>query len=166
LENTIELSKEIILTRTTICLNDFMATFAGVVKYKIADNEAKDSYNLLPAILNPGYPKTIRKVTVHQSINGSFTIRKGEWKLLLAAGSGGWSSPKPGKEEEGLPMVQLYNIDNDPGEMANVQDQFQEVVKEMTAILKKQVEEGRSTSGKPRKNDGEYPWKQLKWMEN
>ncbi len=34
----------------------------------------------------------------------------------------------------------------------------------MTALLKKYIEEGRSTPGKPQKNDGEYPWKQLGWM--
>jgi len=150
----------------TICLNDFIATFASIIKYKIADNEAEDSYNLLPVILNPGYQETIREATVHHSINGSFTIRKGEWKLLMAAGSGGWSSPKPGKEEEGLANVQLYNLKADPAEKENVQNKFPLVVKELTALLKKYVEEGRSTPGKPQKNDGEYPWKQLKWMEN
>jgi arylsulfatase A len=150
----------------TICLNDFMATFAGVVNYNIADNEAEDSYNLLPIIFNPSSSKIIRKATVHHSINGSFTIRKGKWKLLLSAGSGGWSYPKPGKEEEGLPSVQLYNVENDPAEKNNVQDKFPDVVNELTVLLKKYVQEGRSTPGKPQKNDGEFPWKQLKWMEN
>lgn len=149
----------------TICLNDFMATFAGITGYKPADNEAEDSYNLLPAILNPGYKKAIREATVHHSINGSFTIRKGDWKLLLAAGSGGWSSPKPGKEEEGFPHVQLYNMKSDPAEKNNLEDKNPGVVRELTALLKKYVEEGRSTPGKKQKNDGDYPWKQLSFME-
>jgi arylsulfatase A-like enzyme len=149
----------------TVCLNDFMATFANIAGYQFADNEAEDSYNLLPAILNPGYRKIIREATVHHSINGSFTIRKGDWKLLLAAGSGGWSSPKPGKEEEGLPSVQLYNLKSDPAEKDNLQTKYPEVVRELTALLKKYVEDGRSTPGNKQNNDGEYPWKQIRFLE-
>ena len=145
----------------TICLNDFMATFASVADYPLQDNEAEDSYNLLPILLNPGYSKTIREATVHHSINGSFTIRKGDWKLLLAAGSGGWSSPKPGNEEKGLPLLQLYNLKMDPEEKVNVQDRNPEVLKQLKSLLIKYIEDGRSTHGKPQKNDGIYPWKQI-----
>lgn len=94
----------------TVCLNDFMATFASIVGYDLKDNEAEDSYNLLPVLLKPSEPVAIREATVHHSINGSFAIRKGDWKLILAAGSGGWSFPTPGKAEEGLPPLQLYNL--------------------------------------------------------
>lgn len=145
----------------TICLNDFMATFAAITGYSLADNEAEDSYNLLPAILNPEDKKIISEATVSHSINGSFTIRQGDWKLLLAAGSGGWSSPKPGKEEEGLPPVQLYNLKSDPSEKVNVQDKYPEVVHKLTALLKKYIVEGRSTAGEIQENDGKYPWKQI-----
>ena len=149
----------------TVCLNDFMRTFAEITGYQLNDNEAEDSYNILPAILNPEYKKIIREATVSHSINGSFTIRQGEWKLLLAAGSGGWSSPKPGKEEEGLPPVQLYNLKNDPSEKENLQAKNPEMAQKLSALLKKYIDEGRSTPGKPQKNDGEYPWKQITKME-
>jgi arylsulfatase A len=145
----------------TVCLNDFMATIADIVHYQLADNEGEDSYSLLPAILRPGYGKTIREATIHHSVNGNFSIRKGEWKLLFSPGSGGWSSPKPGKEEEGLPLVQLYNMKDDPGEQVNIQDKYPDIVKELTDLMKKYIEEGRSTTGKPQTNDGEYPWKQV-----
>ncbi len=137
----------------TICLNDFMRTFAEITGYQIQDNEAEDSYNILPASLNPEYKKIIREAIVSHSINGSFTIRQGEWKLLLAAGSGGWSSPKPGKEEEGLPPVQLYNLKNDPSEKVNLQAKNPEMVQKLSALLKKYIDDGRSTPGKPQKND-------------
>ncbi len=146
----------------TICLNDFMATFADITGYPLADNEAEDSYDLLPVILHPENQEIIREATVSHSINGSFTIRSGDWKLLLAAGSGGWSSPVPGsREEEGLPPVQLYDMKNDPSETKNVQDKHPEVVQRLTILLKKYIEDGRSTPGTPQKNDGEYPWKQI-----
>jgi len=31
----------------------------------------------------------------------------------------------------------------------------------LTTLMKKYIQEGRSTPGTPQKNDGEYPWKQL-----
>lgn len=141
----------------TVCLTDFMRTFAEITGYAPGDDEAEDSYNLLPALLKPGYPETIREATVHHSINGSFSIRKGDWKLLFSAGSGGWSHPTPGKEEEGLPPVQLFNLKDDPSEKVNVQDNHPEVVSELKGLMKKYLEEGRSTPGKPQKNDGEWP---------
>ncbi len=148
----------------TVCLNDFMATFAAITGYKLADNEGEDSYNLLPAMLDPKYNHIIREAIVSHSVNGSFTIRQGDWKLLLAAGSGGWSYPRPGKEEVGLPKVQLFDLKADPSEKENVQDKHPEVVKKLTTLLKKYIEDGRSTPGKIQKNDGKYPWKQLGWM--
>ena len=63
-----------------------------------------------------------------------------------------------------MPLVQLYNLKTDLSEKVNIQDKHPEVVKKLTALLKKYIEEGRSTPGKPQKNDGEYPWKQLGWM--
>ncbi len=145
----------------TICLTDFMATFANITGYQISDDEAEDSYNLLPVLLDPNYNKIIREATVSHSINGSFTIRKDGWKLLMAAGSGGWSFPRPGKDTIGLPPIQLYNLKTDPSEQSNVYDEHPEVVSELKALLKKYIEEGRSTPGITQKNDGKYPWPQI-----
>ena len=146
----------------TVCLTDFMSTFAAVTDYSLADNEGEDSYNFLPVILDPENNAVVREATVSHSINGSFTIRQGSWKLLLAPGSGGWSVPVPGSsEEQGLPPVQLYNLNDDPAEHVNVQEVNPEVVQELTSLLKKYILNGRSTPGSPQKNDGEYPWRQV-----
>ncbi|MFO0929742.1 MAG: hypothetical protein U0736_22420 [Gemmataceae bacterium] len=53
---------------------------------------------------------------MHHSINGSFAIRQGRWKLCLCPDSGGWSAPRPGKATKGLPPVQLFDLQSDPGE--------------------------------------------------
>lgn len=129
----------------TVALNDFMSTFAAVTAYALSDNEAEDSYNLLPALLKPNYPKTVRESTVHHSIDGSFAIRKGDWKLMLTPGSGGWSFPRPGKEEAGLPAVQLYNLKQDPGEVNNLQDKYPTRVEELTSLLNTIITQKRST---------------------
>ncbi|WP_370862566.1 sulfatase-like hydrolase/transferase [Parabacteroides faecis] len=152
----------------TVCLTDFFATFAAVTDYQLRDSEGEDSYNILPLLLNEKEGEVIREATVHHSINGDFTIRKGDWKLLLSPGSGGWSFPKPGTDDEvikTLPSVQLYNMQSDPAEKNNVYAEHPEVVKELKDLMIKYVKEGRSTPGTPQKNDGPEVWKQLSWME-
>lgn len=152
----------------TVCLTDFFATFAAVADYQLKDSEGEDSYNILPLLLNEKAGNTIREATVHHSINGDFTIRRGEWKLLLSPSSGGWSFPRPGKDKEvieTLPSVQLYNMKDDPAETKNVYAEHPEIVKELKELMVKYVKEGRSTPGVPQKNDGPEVWKQLSWME-
>ena len=152
----------------TVCLTDFFATFATIADYQLKDSEGEDSYNILPLLLNEKEGDVIREATVHHSINGDFTIRKGEWKLLLSPSSGGWSFPKPGTDDEvieTLPLIQLYNMKTDPAEKNNVYAEHPEVVKELKDLMIKYVKEGRSTPGTPQKNDGPEVWKQLSWME-
>ena len=152
----------------TVCLTDFFATFAAVADYQLKDSEGEDSYNILPLLLNEKESNVIREATVHHSINGDFTIRKGEWKLLLSPGSGGWSFPRPGTDDDvikTLPLVQLYNMKDDPAETKNVYAEHPEIVKELKELMIKYVKEGRSTPGVPQKNDGPEVWKQLSWIE-
>lgn len=153
--------------KQTVCLTDFYATFAAINGYKLMDSEGEDSYNLLPAIVSEAEIDPIREATVHHSIDGQFTIRQGDWKLLLSASSGGWSAPMPTDTLalDSLPPVQLYNMKEDPSETTNVEAEHPEIVSRLRALMAKYVRDGRSTPGTPQKNDGEYPWKQLDWME-
>lgn len=128
----------------TICLTDLMATCASIVGCKLPKDAGEDSYNILPAMLGENQSKPIREATVHHSINGSFSIRQGKWKLELCPDSGGWSDPKPGKAKD-LPPIQLYNLAEDIGETNNLQDKYPDVVKKLTALLEKYKTEGRST---------------------
>lgn len=148
--------------KQTICLTDFMATFAAITEYRLADNEGEDSYNILPLLLRSGDETKIREATVHHSIDGSFAIRQGKWKLLLSSYSGGWSEPrKPGL---GASEYQLYDLEKDPGETCNLYKSDSEIAKHLYDLMVRYIEEGRSTPGIPQKNDGLYPWKQLSWI--
>ena len=84
----------------------------------------------------------------------------------MCAGSGGWSSPQPGKAEEGLPIVQLYDIENDIAESQNLQAAYPSVVKDMTTLLAQYVNNGRSTKGLPQQNNGDFLKNRMTWMPN
>lgn len=129
--------------RQTVCLTDFYATFAAINGYKLMDSEGEDSYNLLPAIVSETEIDPIREATVHHSIDGQFTIRQGDWKLLLSASSGGWSAPTPTDTLalDSLPPIQLYNMKDDPSETTNVEAEHPEIVSRLRALMAKYVRE-------------------------
>lgn len=139
------------------CVTDLSATVADITGADIPDNVAEDSVSILSAL--KGNPTQVREATIHHSINGSFAIRKGNWKLIMCAGSGGWSSPKPKEAKmKGLPLIQLYNLKSDPGEKKNLYKSQPKVVAQLYALLKKYVEDGRSTPGAKQANDGSTPF--------
>lgn len=176
----------------TVCLVDLLATCADIIGVELPDDAGEDSVSnldLWQGAAGRGLPdswaapegwckglhhpyrrgdaqRLRREATVHHSIDGSFAIRKGRWKLEMCAGSGGWSFPRPGKESEGLPEIQLYDMQADIGERTNVYAQHPEVVEELEALLTQYVENGRSTPGTPQPNtDGPW-WPQLWWMKS
>ena len=137
----------------TICLTDLMATAADIVDFELPDNAGEDSVSILPDLLGTA-KEPVREATVFHSINGSFSIRQGRWKLELCPGSGGWSDPIPKKARRmELPKVQLYDLSIDICERENVYDKFPDVVEKLTKLLQKYVDEGRSTAGKMQKNE-------------
>ncbi len=139
----------------TTCLTDLMATVAEITGYTLPDDAGQDSVSMLPNLLGTA-TGPVREATVHHSVNGSFAIRQGKWKLILCPGSGGWSFPRPGSPEaRQLPPVQLYDLNSDIGETTNVQDKHPDVVKRLTDLLHDYVDRGRSTPGAAQENDGE-----------
>lgn len=147
----------------TVCLTDFFSTFANLAGIPLQCYEGEDSYSLLPLLKNVNYPKTIREATVHHSIKGEFSIRKGDWKLLISPSSGGWSTPQPNNKNAlaNLPLLQLYNMKNDPGETQNLSITNKEKTKELMLLMRKYIKEGRSTPGTPQQNDQSGEWIQL-----
>jgi arylsulfatase A len=135
-----------------ICLVDFLATCAEIVGVKLPENAGEDSVSLLPAFLGKA-DKPLHEAIVHHSVNGSFAIRQGNWKLELCSGSGGWSQPRPNTAEaKKLPPAQLYDLSKDIGEKTNVAAENPEVVERMTKLMEKYVADGRSTPGATQKN--------------
>lgn len=136
-----------------VSLVDLMATCADVLQVKLPDNTAEDSVSFLPVLLGKA-DGPVREALVHHSISGKFSIRQGRWKLELCPGSGGWSSPRdPQASKQGLPSIQLYDMQDDPVEQHNVQDKHPDVVKKLTTLLERYVAQGRSTPGAPQENN-------------
>lgn len=133
-----------------VCLTDLMATVAEAIDAKVPADAGEDTFSILPALgLSKGRPRT--HLVVH-SINGSFGVREGKLKLCLCRGSGGWSAPRPGKDDTGLPNVQLYDLEADLGEKANLHEKHAGAVVRITKLLEDWVEKGRSTPGPAQKN--------------
>ncbi len=134
---------------------DFLATFADILGIEIPPTVGEDSVSFLPALLGTD-EGPIRDHIVSQSINGSFAIRDGQWKLALCPGSGGWSDPRPGRYDPGsLPPFQLYDLEKDPGETTNLADAHPDQVEKMKTRLAELIARGRSTPGPDLGNDVE-----------
>lgn len=99
-----------------VCTVDLFATLAELAGVA---SEAPDSQSFLDVLRGAEGGRT---VLVNHSINGSFALRRGRYKLCLCPGSGGWSGPKPPgswKNDE-LPVCQLFDLELDPSETTNL----------------------------------------------
>ncbi len=142
-----------------ICLNDIMATCADLLDVRLPENAGEDSFSILP-LFKGKFQEAPHRAVVHHSIRGKFAIRDGKWKLIFASGSGGTAKPTDDEaQKQGLPPIQLYNLKDDISEKHNVFDKHPEIVKRLTALMEKYVADGRSTPGKPQKNDVEIDWR-------
>ncbi|AEC01590.1 sulfatase family protein [Parasphaerochaeta coccoides] len=149
-----------------VCLADFLATMADLLGVRLPDDMGEDSVSNLPLWLNPNHPE-VRDDLIHQSIDGSLSIRMGTWKLEMCPGSGGWSYPRPGVDDtSSLPSFQLYNLNKDIGETTNVIMSHPDVFMTLRERLTEHIRNGRSTPGTRQKNDGNQIWDTVRWLED
>lgn len=135
-----------------ICLVDLFATSAEILKQKAPVGSAEDSVSFLSAFSAEPIQST-RAGVIHHSISGHFGYRQGKWKLLLAKGSGGWSSPNENEMPKKAPKGQLYDLEKDPAETNNLYETNPDVVAKLLTLLKNDIDNGRSTAGAEAQND-------------
>jgi arylsulfatase A len=137
----------------TICHTDLMATCSELLNVPVPDNAGEDSISFLQALLGK-FDAANRPTIVNHSSTGRFAIREGAWKLSLCPGSGGWASPKDEEAiQQGLPPLQLHNLEKDPGEVTNLQSAHPEIVSRLKSRLRTEIANGRSTPGGQQPND-------------
>lgn len=134
-----------------ISTTDIFATVASIIGYNLRDEDATDSYDMLPAMLGlQAKNKSIRPYLLTQSFRGEFQIRQGHWKYLDHKGSGGNDYQQQDLLKYALPETaieasgQLYNLANDPGEKINLFFTEAEKRIELQELLMHSKESGRS----------------------
>ena len=139
-------------SKELICLTDLYATLADITQTPLPKDGAEDSFSFLLALKGKEI-KSERKGVVHHSASGHFAYREGKWKLLLAKGSGGWTSPRENQMPIGSPIAQLYDLEQDPGETNNLFEKETVVAQKLLNDLKLDVERGYTREGSVTKND-------------
>ncbi len=125
-----------------ICQTDIISSVASILKMTDEGYPLEDSYDITSVLLGKNDGNRIREALVHHSIDGTFAIRKGQWKLILGKDSGGFSR---GHKIDGIPVDtdgQLYNLETDPSEETNRYAEHPEIVKELTALLEQYKRDG------------------------
>lgn len=135
-----------------LCLTDLFATANELIGVSLPDGSCEDSVSFLPALSGREIVST-RSGVIHHSYTGHFAYRQKQWKLILAKGSGGWTSPKENEMPAGSVKAQLYNLSIDPGETKNVFTDKPKVAARLLAQLQDDIANGRSTNGAAAEND-------------
>ena len=126
--------KSNIVSDQLICLTDIGATLNSILDLPIDTKSMEDSFDFSATLFGQD-TTAIRTSIVHHSLDGTFAIRKGEWKLILGKDSGGFSK---NLDTKGIPVDtegQLYHLGNDPVEQNNLFTDHPEKVRELKALL-------------------------------
>ncbi len=125
-------------------LTDLFATVAAILDKPLPEHAAEDSVSMLPALLGQPRDKPLREAAVHHSLNGTFAIRQGDWKLIEALGSGGFTAPRVVQPQPDGPQGQLYNLADDPAETKNLWSERPEIVARLSKLLETYRQQGHS----------------------
>lgn len=120
---------------------DILSSFAAMTGQKLSSDDAPDSFNQLTALI--GKSKTGRDWVVEHASNGRLSIIKGDWKFI-ETGPGVKLNVNTNTETGNDPLPQLYNLKSDLGEKNNVAPQNPVIVKELTDLLQKIKNDGRT----------------------
>ncbi len=118
---------------------DLLASLASFTGQKLADADAPDSFNVLPALV--GKSPTGREHLVTQS--SALSLRQGSWKYIEPS-KGAPMNVQTNTETGNDPNEQLYDLSKDLGERQNVAGRFPDLARQMASRLAQIREKGRS----------------------
>jgi hypothetical protein len=142
-----------------------MATYADALDASLPDDAAEDSVSLMPLLRRE--ETRVREDLVAQSYFADvLMIRRGPWKLSVCAGDGvdrSWCTEEGVPQDisdaqaraQGRPPMQLYQVEQDPGETRNLVHERPDIVEDLLSRLRVCISRGRSTPGPTQKNDQE-----------
>ena len=147
---------------------DVLSTLAAIVKQPLTLKDAKDSYNMLPALLNDSKKQIRDELIISPWKKSHISLRKGKWMYIGNKGNGGFQGRKIGDHNLGGPAAheltkqvnseiedgklksnaaqeQLYDLETDPTQKKNLYYEFPEIVADMKADLNKIINSERTT---------------------
>jgi arylsulfatase A-like enzyme len=154
-------------TDRLIALNDFFATAAAAAGFPIPEGAARDSINQLPVLTDPAAPAVRTEMTYIGITQPQVALRSGDWVYLPGQGSFGvttdprqsWAMQlaelgavhsdyaPDGSLKPDAPLVQLYDLSEDPGQQLNRASQHPDKLEELDTRLREI--RGRPTGAPP-----------------
>jgi arylsulfatase A len=146
---------------------DMIATFAALTNGTIKEGQARDSVNVLSALMGDPVAPLHDHLVLTPFKSSHLSIRKGKWMYIGAQAGGGFADRTPGSHGFGgppaiqfagrensdmengnikadAPSAQLYDLENDLAQSTNVYNQYPEVVEEMKSLLRFHRQEAKS----------------------
>ncbi|VGO19405.1 sulfatase family protein [Pontiella sulfatireligans] len=146
------------VSKQLVCNVDMVATIAALTGVEIQEGQARDSVNMLPALLGTPAESVRKDLVIAPNKLNCLSVRKGKWMYIGGKGSGGFNGTRRGvhsfagpaaityagytnsdiangKIKKGAPSAQLYNLEKDPQQTTNLYREYPEVAKELSALL-------------------------------
>lgn len=112
-----------------LSFTDVMATLASVVDQSLPEGAGPDSIDQLAAFL--GIAEKPARTEMVVGDKAPLVMRVGSWKLIPSKWGDGFTPRPPKMVLDALPSVQLYNLEDDPGERKNLEAEYPNVVKRL-----------------------------------
>ena len=100
----------------TICMTDIFATVADAVGATIPKGGAPDSVSFRSVLDGASAGTQVRGSVIHHSMDGTFAIRSGPWKLSTGLGTGGFTAQRTIEATPTGPTGTLFHLGDDPRE--------------------------------------------------
>ncbi len=156
------------VTNTLTSNVDYFSMLASITGYELQENDAPDSYNLLPALTGEEDVAIRDHILISPWKRTNLTLRKDDWVYIPAQGGGGFSNSNIGNPQFGgyattkltnrehsdlldnglnpdAPKSQLYNLKDDPNQRNNVYNEYPAIATELDEMLKNISGAGKST---------------------
>nr|WP_276168171.1 arylsulfatase [Zobellia alginiliquefaciens] len=127
---------------------DIMATLAIITNTTLPHQAAPDSYNLLPLLKGKKYKNSLREATVHNTYNGIWGLRKGNWLYINKSSGEHTKMPDSFKKLRNYTDFDtpglLFDMRTDAGQRNNIFEEHPDVIQEMATILETYRKQGYS----------------------